>query len=331
MPTYEPDKGKHRIFFILNPVSGILSADQVWRRFHTRCEHAGHACTLYRTTGKENLKEVVLSAVAEGYDLFVAGGGDGTVSAVADGLYGTGLPMAILPVGTWNALARGLDIPLILDGAIRLITGEHDLVPVDGMLIDGRIYLLNAGVGISSSTMMNTERRQKRHMGWLAYPWNFFLQLFGLQLHSFLITADDRIIRTRASEIMIMNSNLTAIKEISNMLDIKVNDSKLELCIIRERSIPGLLLVAANIIIGRPYHNQRFEIIPISDHAVVQCNRPMITQADGDIIGRTPLSIKLLPAAAQIVVPIPREGMRLPPMLEEIYQRVIPHTTNPPS
>ena len=328
MSTLVPDKGKRRIFFILNPVSGILSAEQVWRRFHARCQHAGHDVTLYQTTGKENLKEIVLKAVSEGYDLFVAGGGDGTVSAVADGLYGTDLPMAILPVGTWNALARGLGIPLILDGAIRLITGEHDVMAVDGMLIDGRIYLLNAGVGLSSSTMLQTGRRQKRQMGWLAYPWNFILQLFGMQLHSFQIIADDRVIRTRASEIMIMNSNLTAIKELSNMLDIKVNDGKLELCIFRERSLPGMLLLAANILIGRPYHNLRFEIIPITDHAIVRPSREMITQADGDLIGHTPLNIKLLPGAARLVVPLPRDGVHLPPMLEEIYQRVLPRTTN---
>lgn len=312
---------KRRIYLVLNPVSGVLSPDMVWRRFKQKCEEAGHEVNVYRTTGDENLKSIVQSAAAQGYDLFVAAGGDGTVSAVADGLYGTRIPLAILPVGTWNALARNLDIPLLLDPAIRLITGEHRLVDIDGMLIHERLYLLNAGVGISAETMEKTERRQKRMFGWLAYIWNIILRFFGLQLHSFSINVDGAPLRVRATEIMLMNSNLTAIKEISNLLDLRPDDGKLELCIVRARSLPGFLWMLWNILVRKPYRNPRFEVIPVTRQVTVRTRRPVRTQADGDILGYTPLEVKVVPAAARMVVPL--EGQfGLLPALEKFSQMV---------
>ncbi len=313
---------KRRIFLVLNPVSGVHSPDMVWRRFKQRCEEAGHEVNVYRTTGDENLKSIVQSAAAQGYDLFVAAGGDGTVSAVADGLYGTRIPLAILPVGTWNALARNLEIPLLIDPAIRLITGEHRELEIDGMLINGRLYLLNAGAGLSAETMEKTERRQKRMFGWLAYIWNIVLQFFGLQLHSFSINVDGTPLRVRASEVMIMNSNLTAIKEISNRLELRPDDGKLELCVVRARSLPGFLLMVWNILVRKPYRNPRFEVYAVTRSAVVRTRRPVRTQADGDILGYTPLEVQVVPKAARLIVPL--EGQfGLLPALEKISSRVL--------
>src|SRR5689334_14455987 len=53
------------------------------------------------------------------FDAVVAAGGDGTVSAVANGLAGTSMPIAVLPMGTLNHFAKDIDMPLELDEAVR--------------------------------------------------------------------------------------------------------------------------------------------------------------------------------------------------------------------
>jgi diacylglycerol kinase family enzyme len=298
-----PEQEPVQIFTVLNPVSGVFNADVIEQKLRLRCAEQGLGCQIYRTTGIEDLNEVIHAALEAGANRFIAAGGDGTVSAVANGLLGTGIPVAILPIGTWNALARNFDIPLQLDAAIRLATGAFDLLPVDGMLINGRVYLLNAGVGISSSTMLKTEREQKRRWGFLAYFWNLFLQLFGLKLHNFTLTIDEVKYKTRANEVLVMNSNLTAIKEISNLLELDPSDGKVEVCMIRARSIPDLILVGWNILTRRQRRPLFFESLPATNNISIQSSKPLMVQADGDIIGKTPLNIKVLPYAVPLVVP----------------------------
>ena len=63
----------------------------------------------------EDILAIVRGAVAQGFDTVVAAGGDGTVSAVANGLIGSGARLGIIPLGTANVLARELGIPIALD------------------------------------------------------------------------------------------------------------------------------------------------------------------------------------------------------------------------
>jgi diacylglycerol kinase family enzyme len=76
----------------------------------------------------------------------VAGGGDGTVNAVAGKLAGTDTPLGVLPMGTLNHFAKDVAIPLNLEGAVRnLFTGQPTKVDVGE--VNGRVFVNNSGVG----------------------------------------------------------------------------------------------------------------------------------------------------------------------------------------
>src|SRR5687767_6889695 len=68
-----------------------------------------------------NLAEKARQAVADGNDIVVAGGGDGTLSATASALAGTDVVFGVLPVGTLNHFARDLGLPLDLEAAAKVI------------------------------------------------------------------------------------------------------------------------------------------------------------------------------------------------------------------
>lgn len=142
-------------------------------------------------------------AVAQGAQLVVAVGGDGTVRAVAEGLIGTDVPMGLMPQGTGNLLARNLDLPLtdvdemlkialtgrdrkIDVGWLRVVRDEagvsDDIAEADPETTDpeatppdakkaprDHLFLVIAGVGFDAAMVADTDDDLKAKVGWIAY------------------------------------------------------------------------------------------------------------------------------------------------------------------
>jgi len=117
-------------------------------------------------------------AIAEGADVVLAAGGDGTVRAVAEGLRGSGVALTLLPAGTGNVLARNLDIPVMqlaasvataftgVDRAIDM--GVIELERADHSR-ETHAFVALAGLGLDAKMIANTRPELKRRVGWLAY------------------------------------------------------------------------------------------------------------------------------------------------------------------
>ncbi|MGC9358000.1 MAG: diacylglycerol/lipid kinase family protein, partial [Anaerolineae bacterium] len=122
-----------RTFFVVNPVAGTSEAEEVKENIRRHCDEAGWNCEIHETSSGEEVGKVVRETQGEGFDLFVACGGDGTVSGVAGGLVHAEQPMGIVPTGTGNVFAQDLGIPRNIDEALALITGDHNIRPIDVM------------------------------------------------------------------------------------------------------------------------------------------------------------------------------------------------------
>lgn len=117
-------------------------------------------------------------AVAEGAGVVLASGGDGTVRAVAEALRGTRIPLAVIPQGTGNLLARNLGMPLNrIDDAVRAAFYGSNR-PIDlGILTIVReddsesehAFLVLAGMGLDARAISATRSTLKKRLGWLAY------------------------------------------------------------------------------------------------------------------------------------------------------------------
>ena len=129
---------KPKTYIVINPVAGLSQVETVREKIGSALQARDIPCEIYETTGKEDLRQLVRDAVQQGFKLFISAGGDGTLSAVVDGLVGTHIPLVIIPAGTWNALARALDIPLQIDEAIDLLFQEHEIRAIDVMQIGKR-------------------------------------------------------------------------------------------------------------------------------------------------------------------------------------------------
>jgi diacylglycerol kinase family enzyme len=122
--------------------------------------------------------EITKRALAQGADVVLAAGGDGTIRAVAEALRGTGVPLALLPSGTGNLLARNLaltldDLSHSVDTAFTGTARPIDVGVVQAERADGSrssyVFLVMAGLGLDAQMAANTNAMLKARVGWIAY------------------------------------------------------------------------------------------------------------------------------------------------------------------
>lgn len=289
-------------YIVINPVAGVSKPQDIRAAVDKVLGEAGWAVAYYETTGRENLPAVVHAAVDELHpDLVAAAGGDGTLSGVAAGLAGSDVPMGILPAGSWNALARNLEIPGSHEEAARLWLGEHDLQPLDGIQVNERLYFLNVGVGISSR-LMSTSREGKRSLGGLAYIRTLIVELTGLEMRRYRVTTDGKMMKVRAVEVMAVSASLGGVGELRSHNVFHPGDGKVEVCAIRARTFGQGVMVILRFITGQRGKHAGILYHRAERDFVIQTRRRLPVQADGEVVGWTPLEGKVVPRAVKVIV-----------------------------
>jgi diacylglycerol kinase (ATP) len=288
-----------KIFVVVNPVAGNADSDEVRRLIDQHLPEWEYE--IFETTGEEKLPEVVAQALEREFDVIVAAGGDGTVSGVAAGLVGRQVPMAILPIGTGNTLARELGISLDPHEAIQLLVDSFATRDIDAMLGQDWLSVLGVGIGLTSLTMQQTDREQKRRFGLLAYVWNGLKQLGGIGLHRFELEIDGDKRTVTASEIYISNTRVIGVKPFNLGTEVRPDDGVMQVCIVKARTVWDYLRVAVQLISGQ--RREEIDCVGAINNIKVNASRSLPVQVDGEVIGTTPVELQVMPAAVRVVVP----------------------------
>lgn len=297
-----------KVLVVHNPVSGIGNPEVLEQFISRETDLNGWQVDFHQTAQDEDLSDYV-NSVKDGYNLVIAVGGDGTIAEVAAGLANSSIPMGILPSGTWNAIARHLFIPLNTNRALALILGEHDINTLDLMQVGSRTHAMNLTIGFSAAMIQNTGRQEKRKFGIFAYIGNIFSQIFGLKLKRYRLTIDGVTYETRASEIVVANYGLVGFRYLENLLEIHPDDGKADVFVVRARTILDLPDLIWRVFIKREKRAPIVHIFPGCESIKITCSSPAVVQADGEIIGTTPVEINVLPRCVQVIVPPPRKGI----------------------
>jgi diacylglycerol kinase (ATP) len=154
---------------IVNPVAGHGRAERNARLARAAWESAGWNVTTAQTQREGHATELAREVAASGPDLVVACGGDGTVTEALAGLWGTGIPLGLLPAGTGNDLARMVGLPLDAETAAReLLTGAP--TRVDCLRVNQQQLCLNVtGLGFDAGVCERINRRRRWLGGTPAY------------------------------------------------------------------------------------------------------------------------------------------------------------------
>ena len=287
-------------FVVANPAARRADIQQVRQLIDQHL--SGLDYEIYQTTGDEKIAEVVAKAIERGFDLIIAAGGDGTVSAVAAGLVNSNTPMAILPIGTGNVLARELGISMDLDEAIQMLVGESNTSGIDGMWGEDWLSVLSVGVGFTSLTMQATDQEEKRRFGVMAYIWNGLIQLSGVRRHRFLIEVDGVVECFKASEIYVSNTRVIGMKPFMLGSEVRADDGAVEVYIVAGRTVWDYLRVGVELATGRR-RRKELDCYRAHDRVKISCKRQLPVQVDGEIVGSTPVEVTVVPAVVGVVVP----------------------------
>jgi YegS/Rv2252/BmrU family lipid kinase len=296
-----------RAFIVLNPVAGNSEPGRVRQAIEHHLPADSTVCEIHETGRDDPIAEVVRTALGRGCDLVVAAGGDGMVSAVANGLTGNAngrsVPLGIIPLGTTNVLARELGIPLELEHACRLLAGPHTTTRIDGMRVGPACYFTQIGVGIDALMIRDTQREHKRRFGRAAYLWTAATHLLGFQPRRFALVIDGRPRRARASQIVVANSGILGQPPFRWGPDIRPDDGRIDVCIVRARNLIDYGKLAWYVVSGQHRQSPNVRYFTAKQSITIASRRALPVQGDGEIIGETPAEIAVAPQAVAVIVP----------------------------
>lgn len=254
------------------------------------------------TTDEAAAREAVRAAVAEGIDVLVAAGGDGTAGLVAEELLGSKAALAILPLGRIMNIARALGIPrdveaaaaLIPDGQIRVIDAG-EATKADGHLVR---FFEAGSVGMNAAIFREAVRFDEGH-------WASILRTVWVALRyrpaRMRLDLDDETVRTRALMVTIANGPYTGIG-MTVAPGARLEDGRFDVRVFRGFSKWELLRQLGSIAFGRRHYSPHVTTHRSTTVRITSVH-PLPARADGNDLGTTPVTFRTLSGVLRVVVP----------------------------
>lgn len=291
-----------RVHVIINPAAGqdrpilgILNS-----AFHP----AGVDWDVFITKQGGDAFRLGREAVAAGADVVAVYGGDGTVMEVASALIGTGVPLAIFPGGTANVMSVELGISSDLAEACALVCSDaHEIIEMDmGQVNEDKHFILRVGIGFEARMVEGADRDLKDRVGTLAYALAALQALRDPTVSQYEVLIDGQRIVSEGISCLICNSGSVGRPGFSLSPTVSVRDGLLDVFILRKAEIPSLLAVARNVVAGGEAAWRDLQHWQGREIQVVATPKQEV-QADGEVLGESPVTARVLPGAVRLIVP----------------------------
>jgi YegS/Rv2252/BmrU family lipid kinase len=290
-----------RVAVVFNPATGGGETAGRKRDTQEALEGAGLEVLWLETTPEDPGQGLTAKAVAEGVDLVMAQGGDGTVMACVTGLAGTDVPLAVLPGGTGNLLATNFDIPSDLDEAVEIAL-EGDRIRLDVAAMDDDRFVVMGGIGFDAAMLRDADPKLKEHLGAVAYVLSGFKHLrrratrFGLRL-------DDRPPLERTGQGVLVGNLGRLQGGLPVMPDARPDDGLLDVAVLQTRTVLDWLALAVRVLLRRRRKDPQLELFQ-ARRVEIDCDQPQPVERDGDPADpRDHLVVEVVPAALTLCVP----------------------------
>ena len=267
---------------------------------------AAHGAQPRITLAKSGEEIIALArrAIQENCDPVIAGGGDGTINAVASTLVGTDRTLGVLPLGTLNHFARDLGIPLELEDAARVVLANHT-ESIDVGEVNGRIFLNNSSLGLYPSIVRQREKQQER-LGrgkWPAFVW---AALTVLRRYPFLhvrLSVDEREM-IRSTPFVFIGNNEYEMENFNLGARSCLNNGQLSLYVAQRTGRLRLMWLSLRALFGGLREQRDFDALCTREIWIETKHRRLSVATDGEVtVMETPLHYRVRPGALRVLVP----------------------------
>lgn len=286
-----------KVAVVLNP-SKFKETDSFRRKITDAVARIeGAEVVFYETTIDDPGTGQTEQAVADGADLVMAAGGDGTVRLVASVLAGTETRMGIIPSGTGNLLARNVDIPLEdpTGAMVAALTGRDRRVDVGWLRVgdsvasaraaERQIFLVIAGFGADAEMIGYTDPEMKKRIGWIAYIFGGIRTVLGRSVDVVVQLPDESRHAHKARTVLLGNVGKLPGGFVL-MPDATIDNGRLEVVVAGWRGAAGFSQVAAQVVNPKltPKFGPKLSTMEryLTTGIRVTTTKPQPVQLDGD-------------------------------------------------
>lgn len=255
-----------------------------------------------------HMLEAARAALAAGARVVVAGGGDGTINAIASVVLDSGAVFGVLPMGTLNHFARDLGLPPQLDAAIATLAAGH-VERIDVGEVNGRIFLNNSSLGLYPDIVRDRQRQQRRlgRSKWTAFGWATLSALRRFPFLSVRLAMGDADHARRTPFVFIGNNDYQM--EGFNIGErARINGGMLSVYVAQRPTRFGLLKLALRALFGRLRQAREFDVFQAREMTIETRHRRLRVATDGEVtVMAPPLRYRIRRAALPVIVPRPQE------------------------
>lgn len=285
-----------KALLIFNPKSGSdsISLEELTERIAMHLKQA--ELSIFQTTGENDADKIRKEINKHNPSLLLVAGGDGTVKLVAESLQ-TQLPIAILPLGSANGLAKCLGIDLLEDGleALRQLKVKN----VDGIDINGELCLHLADFGFNANLIEKFEEQGTR--GMMGYIKSSFSQIFETEPYRYLIKTKDENWEVSTRMLLIANGDRFGTGAIVNPGG-SLDDGKFELITLDVERLEHLFEVGKSLVSGETPIGESMKIWKL-DSCKIENLDQVNFQIDGELKGQPEeVTVHIQAARFQFVV-----------------------------
>ena len=295
---------KRSACLIFNPVAGQSDPEQDLLTIQTLLEPEIDL-DIQLTTPEIDAGQLAQEAVDRGVHMIIASGGDGTLSATAEALVGTNIPLGVISRGTANAFASALRIPDTIEAACETILGGITKV-VDAAMCNGKPMVLLAGIGFEAEVVEKADRESKNRLGMMAYIVAGVQQLREFETFEVTIETEEKVVTVTAAAVTIANAAPPTSILAQGPAGIIYDDGLLDLTVVAPQTRAGAVASAYHLLQTalRGDAAERDDIGYLRAQRIkVTTDPPQKVVLDGEVIGTMPIEVECVPGGLTILVP----------------------------